>query len=286
MTDSESLPGYAKEIRNTVNRYKPRARYDFLTIHTIVNASPVLHVSFPTPDPEDPFPALLPMIGFIGSFSNPDASLSSEGLDIYLHGYVSSRIMKLSSTQEGLPMTISATHFDGIVLALTPNNHSYNYRSAILQGYATPLGDEEVEEKLWAMERITDGVVSGRWAQTRVPPNKTEMKSTQILRVRVVSASAKIRKGEPHDDRGDLQDDGIRAKTWVGVIPAWTTFGTPIAGAENRMAKVPEYITDFVRKENLEGQKNALFAAAEEGQDPKSPETETVSKGFLRSILG
>jgi nitroimidazol reductase NimA-like FMN-containing flavoprotein (pyridoxamine 5'-phosphate oxidase superfamily) len=178
------------------------------------------------------------MLGFIGSFSNPTASLSSEGLDIYLHGYVSSRIMKLSSTSEGLPLTIAATHMDGIVLALTPNNHSYNYRSAILQGYATPLGEGEEEEKLWAMEQITDGVMAGRWAQTRVPPNKTEMKSTQILRVRVVSASAKIRKGEPHDDRVDLNDEELRAKTWTGVIPTWTTYGAPIPGADNRAAKV------------------------------------------------
>lgn len=88
------------------------------------------------------------MLGFMGSFSNPTASLSEDGLDIYLHGYVSSRIMKLSSTEEGLPVTIAATHFDGLVLALTPNSHSYNYRSAILHGYAIPLTDEEVDEKL------------------------------------------------------------------------------------------------------------------------------------------
>jgi hypothetical protein len=40
-----------------------------------------------------------------------------------------------------------------------------------------------------------------------------------------------------------------------------------------------------VKEENLQGQKNALFAAAEEGQEPKSPEPE-AGKSFLRSILG
>jgi len=69
--------------------------------------------------------------------------------------------MKLGSSpgdgeEEGFPLTIAATHMDGLVLALTPNHHSYNYRSAVLHGYATPV--MEVEEKLWAMERITNNV--------------------------------------------------------------------------------------------------------------------------------
>jgi uncharacterized protein len=99
------------------------------------------------------------MLGFMGSFSSPSSPLSSP-LDLYLHGYVSSRLMRLGSSpdeeEEGFPLTIAATHMDGLVLALTPNHHSYNYRSAVLHGYATPVTG--VEEKLWAMERITDNV--------------------------------------------------------------------------------------------------------------------------------
>jgi len=38
--------------------------------------------------------------------------------------------MRLSGTspvdeEDGLPLTIAATHLDGLVLALTPNHHSY-----------------------------------------------------------------------------------------------------------------------------------------------------------------
>ena len=77
---------------------------------------------------------MIPMLGFIGSFTDPSASLS-EPLDLYLHGYISSRLMRLGAAQdgeeEGLPLTIAATHLDGLVLALTPNHHSYNYRSAM-----------------------------------------------------------------------------------------------------------------------------------------------------------
>jgi hypothetical protein len=125
---------------------------------------------------------------------------------------------------------------DGLVLALTPNNHSYNYRSAILHGFAAPV--TALDEKLWAMEQITNAVVADRWAHTRVPPNKTEMTSTQILRVRVVDASAKVRHGTAHDDRGDMKNEELRANTWIGVVPTWMVYGAPIASEENRVTKV------------------------------------------------
>jgi nitroimidazol reductase NimA-like FMN-containing flavoprotein (pyridoxamine 5'-phosphate oxidase superfamily) len=183
---------------------------------------------------------MIPMLGFMGSFSSPSASLA-EPLDLYLHGYISSRLMRLGSTvpdseEEGFPLTIGATHLDGLVLALTPNHHSYNYRSAILHGFATPV--TEVEEKLWAMEKITNSVVENRWENSRIPPTKTEMTSTQILKVRVVDASAKVRNGGPGDDRADLKNEELRAKTWIGVVPTWITFGEPVAGPENKVGKV------------------------------------------------
>jgi nitroimidazol reductase NimA-like FMN-containing flavoprotein (pyridoxamine 5'-phosphate oxidase superfamily) len=219
-------------------------QYDYETVNSIVNSVPVLHVSFPTPDEADPFPAMIPMLGFMASFSNPSASLS-ESLDLYLHGYISSRLMRLGNSsptgeEEGLPLTIAATHLDGLVLALTPNHHSYNFRSAILHGFATPVTD--AEEKIWAMEKITNSVVDDRWANTRVPPTKTEMTSTQILKVRIIDASAKVRAGPPGDDRADLKNDELRAKTWIGVIPTWTTFDQPVPSPENRVAKVCELI--------------------------------------------
>lgn len=214
-------------------------RYDYETIHSIVNTVPVLHVSFPTPDESDPFPAVLPMLGFMGSFSNPSATLS-EPLDLYIHGYISSRLMRLGSTsptgEEGLPVTVAATHLDGLVLALTPNHHSYNFRSAVLHGFATPVTD--ADEKLWAMEKITNNVVDDRWNNSRIPPTKTEMTSTQILKVSIVDASAKVRSGMTSDDKADMENNELTAKTWVGVVPTWTAFGTPIPSPNNKIAKV------------------------------------------------
>ncbi|KAL3421403.1 flavin-nucleotide-binding protein [Phlyctema vagabunda] len=257
----EHLSSYPKNHRNTVNRYgKPRGRYDYETIHSIVNTVPVLHVSFSLGDDDDPFPAMIPMLGFMASFSSPSTTNLSEPLDLYLHGYISSRLMKLPSNHgNGLPLTVAATHLDGLVLALTPNHHSYNYRSAILHGFATPVQNEE--EKLWAMERITNAVVNDRWNNTRVPPTKTEMISTQILKVRIVTASAKVRQGMPGDDRHDLKNEKLREKVWIGVVPTWTQYGEPVVSPENRVKAVPAHITDFVKTINQRERGDALAAA-------------------------
>lgn len=115
----------------------------------------MVHVSFPaSPDPDsDPFPAILPMIGVMASFSSPDSPELDQPLDLYLHGYVSSRFMRLGSKksngdpmedddddiESGLPVSVAASQVHGFILALTPNHHSYNYSSAILHGYATPV---------------------------------------------------------------------------------------------------------------------------------------------------
>jgi nitroimidazol reductase NimA-like FMN-containing flavoprotein (pyridoxamine 5'-phosphate oxidase superfamily) len=228
--------------------------YDYATVHSIVNTTSVLHVSFP-PTNDDPFPAILPMIGVVGSFSNPNAALS-EPQDLYLHGYVSSRIMRASSSpssSEGLPLSIAASKVDGIILALTPNNHSLNYRSAIIYGYATPVTD--IDEKIWAMQLITNNVLPTRYENTRVPPDKTETTSTQILKVTIESASAKIRSGGPHDERKDLKNTEVREKVWTGTIPVWEALGEPIVGTDNLVKNVPGYVSNWVNKEN-EARKN------------------------------
>lgn len=137
------------------------------------------------------------MIGSLGSFSNPSASIS-EPQDLYIHGYVSSRIMRLAQDpHKPLKVCVSASKTDGIILALTPFSHSYNYRSAVIFGTAELVTDKE--EKLWAMEMVTNDVLSGRWDNSRVPPEEGELQSTNILRINIDSASAKIRTGEPHD---------------------------------------------------------------------------------------
>jgi len=251
---------YPKKPQNTVKRYNNRGTYELGPIHSVINSSRVLHVSF-APSPDDPFPAILPMIGFVGSYDYPSAGLD-EPLDCYLHGYVSARLMRLArDSEKGLPVCIAATKVDGMVLSLTPNSHSYNYRSAVLQGYARPV--ETDAEKVFAMELITNKVVPRRWEHTRVPPDKVEMTSTMILKVQVETGSGKVRKGEPHDEAKDLDREDVTSSTWTGVVPVWEAYGEPIPCASNKVKDIPEYLTSYVKDATAKNKSVALEAAEE-----------------------
>jgi nitroimidazol reductase NimA-like FMN-containing flavoprotein (pyridoxamine 5'-phosphate oxidase superfamily) len=196
------------------------------------------------------------MIGAMGSYEHPSSGLD-EPLDCYIHGYVSSRIMNLATKaatekgeEEGLPVCICASIVDGIVLSLTPNTHDYNYRSAIIHGYASLVTDND--EKLWAMELVTNGVVGDRWANSRTPPDSAEMSSTRILKVRVVAGSAKVRQGMPNDDKKDTGRSELVDNIWTGVLPIYETIGEPIPSPLNKVKEVPEHIKNWIAasKEN------------------------------------
>ena len=236
------------------------ASYDLETIHSIINSTPVLHVSFNSPDPEDPFPTILPMIGTMASFEHPSADLN-EPLDCYLHGYVSSGIMKKarSTSGKGQPITIAATRVDGIVLSLTPNSHSYNYRSAVLFGYGSLV--EDIEEKLWAMQVVTNSVVPSRWDNTRSPPDGSEMASTTILKVKIVNGSGKIRTGGPGDEKKDIEREDVIGRVWTGVVPIWETVGEPVRGGAGLVDQVPEHVRDFQNNMNETNEVYARTAA-------------------------
>ena len=193
------------------------------------------------------------MLGCMGSFESSSIPSDTESghYSIYLHGYVSSRIMRLSRQGDGnespdakgIPVCVSATIMDGIVLALTPNHHSCNYRSAVAFGYAQVVEDEA--ERIYAMELITNNLVPERWQHTRYP-NKTELKSTGILRVDIRSASAKVRTGTTGEAREDLKDEGMRKDVWAGVVPTRMVYEKPIAAPTNLFPGVPEYISEWI----------------------------------------
>lgn len=218
------------------------------------------------------------MLGFTGDFENPEAS-ATEPRSVYLHGYVSSRIMRTATNggtdsdeaggggggrgrgeagEGGMRVCVAATLFDGVVLALTPNHHSCNYRSAVVFGRGHVVTDEA--ERLWAMERVTDNLVPGRWAATRYP-NAAEQRATGILRVDVESGSAKIRTGSTGEDRGDLKDLDMRKRVWAGVVPTHLVYGEPVPAESNMMSSLPGYLDSWRKEESEEAEKYAYAVA-------------------------
>lgn len=112
------------------------------------------------------------------------------------------------------------------------------------------------------MTKITNNLLPQRWEKSRSPPTAAELKSTSILRVKIASASAKVRTGGPHDDRKDLKDEGLRKGVWTGVLPVWLQWGEPVAGQDNGFGdgETEEYIEEWRVGENVRGKLTAYEA--------------------------
>ncbi|KAF1842902.1 5-nitroimidazole antibiotic resistance protein [Cucurbitaria berberidis CBS 394.84] len=257
-------PSYPKTAVNKLGRLANRGAYDYTTVHTLINECPILHVSFN--DPEHPFPVVLPMLGCTANYDDQDADPKTTEQDVYIHGYVSGRIFKSGKNagEEGLPITIAASFLDGLVLSLTPFHNSCNYRSAILYGHAHPVTNPA--EALYAMRRITNNLLPSRWENSRTPPTQAELSSTSLLKVKIASASAKVRVGGPSEDRADLKDGELVKGTWTGVVPYWGTWGEPVPGRENGCAQVETYIEEWRVRETQAAKVYAFEAVEMEGK--------------------
>ncbi len=117
--------------------------------------------------------------------SPPTANLSSiptmfarVGEHIYFHGSAASRTLR--GAADGLPVCITVTLSDGLVLARSVFNHSMNYRSVVALGTAVLVADPA--EKLQALQAFTEKLIPGRWNDAR-QPNEKELKATSILKL-------------------------------------------------------------------------------------------------------
>lgn len=191
------------------------------------------------------------MLGSIDTFSG------DEEPHLYLHGSSVARLFRLTEGNE-IAVTVAATLLDGFVLALAPFHNSCNFRSAVVFGYGSIV--EDPEEVQFALRSITNKAIPDRWENSRAPPTKAETTATAVLKVRIETASAKVRAGGPSDDKADLQNAELVDKTWIGVVPTYLTHGEPIAGEHNRVKQVPEYIADWVADANSIGEQKAIDA--------------------------
>jgi len=132
------------------------------------------------------------------------------GNQLYLHGSVGSHYMRKLSGGD-IPVSISVTLMDGLVLARSAFHHSVNYRSVSV--FATPRLVKDKDELYKALEVFTEKMCKGRWADVRKPTDN-EWKATMLLAFTIEEASAKVRTGGPKDDDEDYSLD-----VWAGVVP-------------------------------------------------------------------
>src|SRR5579862_1630567 len=188
--------------RTRVIREPQRGIYDRAAIYKILDEGFICHVGFAVDGQPYVIPTMFARVG--------DA--------IYFHGSAASRMLR--NVSAGVPVCVTVTLVDGLVLARSVFNHSMNYRSVVALGKATLV--EAGAEKLEALRRFTEKILPGRWKEAR-QPNEKELKATSILRLPLTEVSAKVRTGPPEDDAPDYE-----LKVWAGVVPLHLVAGEPI----------------------------------------------------------
>ncbi|WP_372343243.1 pyridoxamine 5'-phosphate oxidase family protein [Streptomyces sp. KL116D] len=196
---------YTPTDRTVPTRSKERAGYDRALVHSILDEAYVCHLGFV----RDGAPVVLPTLyGRVGE-------------RLYVHGSTGSRPLRMAGQQDpGLPVCLTVTHVDGLVLARSAFHHSINYRSVVIHGTAHQVTDPE--EKRTALDALVDHVVPGRSADSR-PANAKELAATAVLSLDLAEVSAKLRTGGVNDEPEDL---GL--PHWAGVVPLRPGYGTPV----------------------------------------------------------
>ena len=216
---------YHPTPRTTPTRYQDRARYDRETVHRVLDESLICHLGYLNAGR----PVVLPM------------THTRCGEILYLHGSTGSGpMLAAKDAPSGLPVCVTATLVDGLVLARAALHHSLAYRSVVVLGNARLVDDPA--EKLRALHSLLDHVAAGRAGDCRTP-NARELAATAVLALDLVEVSAKVRSGGPVDDPEDCA-----LPHWAGVLPLSLQPGTPVPADDlDPTTPVPSYLTAYSR---------------------------------------
>ncbi|MDQ0746984.1 nitroimidazol reductase NimA-like FMN-containing flavoprotein (pyridoxamine 5'-phosphate oxidase superfamily) [Streptomyces africanus] len=221
-TQTPSQPdAYTPTDRTVPTRAAHKASYDKDLVHSILDEAYVCHLGFV----RDGAPVVLPTL------------YARTGERLYVHGSTGSRpLREAGQADPGLPVCLTVTHVDGLVLARSAFHHSINYRSVVVHGVAHDVTDPE--EKRQALDALVDQVVQGRSADSR-PANKKELAATAVIRLDLDEVSAKVRTGGANDEPEDLA-----LPHWAGVVPLRMGYGTPVANHDLAPGtELPDYLT-------------------------------------------
>jgi uncharacterized protein len=217
------MTDFTRTDRNRIKRLPKRGHYDRETIHRILDEALICHVAFV----EKRQPYIIPI-----NFARVEDR-------IVLHGAKASRLLK--HIEAGHPICVEVTIVDGLVLARSVFNHSVNYRSVVVFGKGCLIDDQQ--EKLAALQAVTEHLIPGRWQEARLP-NRKELNATSVVSINIDEASAKVRVGPPIDDEEDYS-----LPVWAGILPLQEMSLTPIQDElQLDHIPLPEYVSQYSRR--------------------------------------
>ena len=211
---------YQRTERTQLRRLPERGAYDRTTVHAILDEGFICHVGFVV----DGQPHVIPT-GYV-----------RVGETIYLHGSSGSRL----GLRPGMPVCVTITLLDGIVLARSAFHHSFQYRSVVVLGRTRLVTDPG--EKDTALSALVEHFVPGRSTDVR-PGDRRELAATAVLALPLEEVSAKVRTGDPKDE-----DQDYDLPYWAGILPLSLEPGRPIP--DHRLKPgipVPPYVNAWSR---------------------------------------
>lgn len=140
------------------------------------------------------------------------------GDELVIHGSTGSPWLR--QLAGGTPAAVSVTALDGVLVARSAFESSFQFRSATLFGTFELI---EGDDKVRYLETLTDTFIPGRVAELRASSRK-ELAATMALRMPIGGDnwSLKIGDGWPEDE-----DEDVAAGAWAGIVPLTTVYGEP-----------------------------------------------------------
>jgi uncharacterized protein len=221
-------PGYAGRVRTDLpaqrlGRHAERGRSERAALDALLDE--VLAGTLSTV--VDGRPWVVPML------------FARDGDQVLLHG--STGAGALRQVAAGAPAVLSVTVVDGLVVAHTTFESSANYRSAVIHGELTPLGDAE---RRTALERLSERLIPGRPAEVRAMSRREEV-ATLAMALPITEGRwlLKERSGGP-----SVPDEETAA--WSGVVPFRVVAGEPEPAPWSVEANtpVPASVTSLVQR--------------------------------------
>ncbi|MFC4000603.1 pyridoxamine 5'-phosphate oxidase family protein [Prauserella oleivorans] len=188
--------------RSTLTRKKHRASTDRADLYRVLDEALVCHLG----------------LVLAGSPVCVPTGYGRDGDTLYLHGSTGSGNIRAAA--EGADVCVTVTILDGIVYARSLNNHSMNYRCAVVHGRPRLVTD--AAEKLRGLRIVTEHLAPGSWDHAR-EPNAKELASVAVLALDLTETSVKIRAEGPAEQAEDVD----RHDVWAGVLPIRTVVGPP-----------------------------------------------------------
>jgi len=191
--------------RTRLRRRPARGAYDEATVFGILDAGIVAHVGY----------------AIEGQPRVVATAYWREGRTLYWHGAAGSQALRAQAG--GIPICVTVSQVDGLVLGRSGFAHSLNYRSVMAFGRSEAVTDRAAKRR--GMDAFIERLYPGRTREIRRVQD-AELDMIAVIGMHIDEASAKVREGGVNEKDEDLAGPG-----WAGVIPVNTTLGAPCTDA-------------------------------------------------------